>query len=82
MADVLNRTEYERLFGSIDAALEAYKSYDGPLTPLDQEVFIELRSLRMWLLSILRVTANREPAETNSRQLPAPTFTLPVRGMR
>lgn len=80
MADVLNRAEYEQLFGAIDSALEAYKSYDGTLTPLDQEVFIELRSLRMWLLSILRVNAHREPADMAARQLPSTSLTLPVRG--
>ena len=80
MADVLNRAEYEELFGSVDTALEAYKAFDGTLSPLDQEVFIELRSLRMWLLSILRVSSDREAESTLHSG--DPSFTLPVRGMR
>lgn len=60
MDNVLKRAECERLFESVDAALESYKSHRGPHSPLDQELLIELRSIRMWLLSILRASAHRE----------------------
>lgn len=63
MADVLKRSEYEQLFVTVDAVLRAYKAHDGALSPLDQEVFIELRSLRMWLSSLLRARAHHEPSE-------------------
>lgn len=60
MDNVLNHAEYERLFESVDAALQAYKLHRGPLCPLDQELLVELQSIRMWLLSILRTTAHRD----------------------
>ena len=69
MADVLKRAEYERLFATVDAALESCRSHPGALTPMDQEVFIELRSLRMWLSSILRAASHRESVSENMMQV-------------
>jgi hypothetical protein len=69
-ADVLTRTEYERLYQTVDTALASYKTHQGQLSALDQEVFIELRSLRMWLSSILRVPSR---GDSERAAFPLPT---------
>lgn len=50
---MLTRVDYDRLLAAVETALRRGHAHRGPISEIDQEVLVELQTLRLWLGSAI-----------------------------